>query len=685
MMQGPIRRLVRERVERRDDARLASAWIGLDRPSTAPTGLSWLSHGPLPAVRVSSDAATSSSWVKGLPAAGPQPAVRVASDSPVLVMLGADEADGLREIVTNASGGARVYVLAGAGWGKGQIDPQVLQAPKVLIRRVPEVPATAVLTSLGSRLWLGGGWSLRLEDAQADTLRQTFLRLFWHEATEEAWSGGRLLAWRVAGDRPFDVPELPPSATVRLCAPDARLEGAIRGATIHLSAGAPPDAAPRRLCIPASPNHHDRLAALSRAGTEVTWHERGLPDLIVGSGGSEALLHGSRGRLRIRLSPPQASEVGRVLDTMGRWTFQTDVRLGDPSLRAVSVWLSGEASARTVEAEQVIDVSEVTAATLRAMPDMTPSAMPTAQPLALSVRYRWTVVPPRVPPGTEEDALVGRWRKLDEDWTARLARVRESLEAANDDRGRIGRAFSRLMSAMLGFERTHGGLIAQVASMEAKRPSAAGPVGAPALLSRLAEIEEQTKKLRDDLEEAERKAREGEEREKQETAWRGRVGAATKDLPARRAELAAAEGRRPTITADLASIEEALKSADKDARKDLTASQRKLSDDLARANSEVTRLRAELSSLEQLAGERFEFRPPSPPGARPAQAGGRFVPPSSAPRTASVVPDEAPPEVGALRSQKGQRYLVIQTWEELAKGEQAAARLSAKLVAPENA
>jgi hypothetical protein len=49
------------------------------------------------------------------------------------------------------------------------------------------------------------------------------------------------------------------------------------------------------------------------------------------------------------------------------------------------------------------------------------------------------------------------------------------------------------------------------------------------------------------------------------------------------------------------------------------------------------------------------------------------------------VPDEAPPEVGALRSQKGQRYLVIQTWEELAKGEQAAARLSAKLVAPENA
>jgi hypothetical protein len=41
--------------------------------------------------------------------------------------------------------------------------------------------------------------------------------------------------------------------------------------------------------------------------------------------------------------------------------------------------------------------------------------------------------------------------------------------------------------------------------------------------------------------------------------------------------------------------------------------------------------------------------------------------------------------VGSLRSHKGQRYLVIQTWEQLAAGEQTASRLAAKLVAPENA
>ena len=50
-----------------------------------------------------------------------------------------------------------------------------------------------------------------------------------------------------------------------------------------------------------------------------------------------------------------------------------------------------------------------------------------------------------------------------------------------------------------------------------------------------------------------------------------------------------------------------------------------------------------------------------------------------------TVPEDALPEVGALRVVKGQRYLVIETWEELDRGEQEASRLSAKLVAQEDA
>jgi hypothetical protein len=377
--------------------------------------------------------------------------------------------------------------------------------------------------------------------------------------------------------------------------------------------------------------------------------------------------------------------VARLLESPPAWRFQTGVRLGEASHRSAQFWLPGEAAARGLEGEQLIAVPDVTAPSLREVLATAPASVPAPQPLALAVRYQWTVVPPRVPAGAEEDALVGRWRKLDEDWTARLARVREALVTAEGDRGRIGRAFSRLVSAMLGFERTHGGLLARVAALEAQRPSATGPSGAPALLAQLGEIEDAARKLQVDLEEAERKARDDEELEKQQAAWQGRVDAANRNLPERRTALATAESRRAAIAQELRGIEESLKSEAKEAKKDLTANQRKLSDDLDRANKEVTRLRGEISALEQQAAERFEFRPPPAPTGRPAQHGGRFVPPAFSTRPASNVPDEALPEVGSLQSHKGQRYLVLQTWEQLAVGEQTAARLSAKLVAPENA
>jgi hypothetical protein len=295
------------------------------------------------------------------------------------------------------------------------------------------------------------------------------------------------------------------------------------------------------------------------------------------------------------------------------------------------------------------------------------------------------VVPPRVPAGADEDALVGRWRKLDEEWSARLARVREALVAAEGDRGRIGRAFSRLVAAMLGFKHTHGGLLTRLDALDAQRPSAAGPSGAPALLTQLGDIEDAARRLQADLEEAERKAREDEEREKQQAEWQTRVDGAKRDLPERRTALTTTEGRRAAVAEELRGIEEAMKAADKEARKDLTANQRKLSDDLQRANKDVSRLRGEIAALEQQATERFDFRAPQPPPGRAGQPGGRFVPSTSSARPAVQVPDEALPEVGSLRNHRGQRYLVIQSWEQLASGEQTASRLAARLVAPENA
>lgn len=657
-MQGPIQRLARHRVEPRADARLATVWIGGATGEPVWTDGAWLTR---TAGRASS-----------------------AGNAPALVLLGNGSEDARAALLAHAAAGARVYALVGPEWGQGHADNQVLQAPRVLVRRLAEVPASAAHAGTEARLWIGGGFILQLDPTQAEALRQTFLRLFWHEATEEAWSGGRHFVWRPARERPFDVPEVPASASVRWEPADARLSGDARGALMHVGGGLPPDQAPRRLWFPAGPEHHERLARLAHAGVDVLWSDRGLPDLQVNGGAGEVLLPGTCGRLRVRLTAQQAPEVARLLEAPPAWQFKANVRLGDASHRAARFWLAGEAAARRLEAEQIVDVPDVSATSLREVPATAPASVPVPQPLALAVRYQWTVVPPRVPTGAEDDALVGRWRKLDEEWTARLARLREALVAAEGDRGRIGRAFSRLVSAMLGFERTHGGLLTRVGALEAQRPSAAGPTGAPALLAQLGEIEDAARKLQADLEEAERKAREDDEREKQQAAWQSRVNAANRDLPDRRTALTTAESRRAAIAEELLGIEEALKSPDTEAKKDLTANQRKLSDDLQRANKEVTRLRGKITSLELQADERFEFRPPPAPTGRPAQPGGRFVPAAPSARRASNVPDEALPEEGSLRSHKGQRYLVLQKWEQLATGEPAAARLAARLVAPEN-
>jgi hypothetical protein len=659
MKKGRIQRLAQHRVEPRADARLPTAWIGGATGQPRWTDGAWLTRTPGKAV--------------------PPP------NGPVLVLLGESSEDARDALLAHAAAGTRVYALVGPGWGKERADSQVLQAPRVLVRRLAEVPASAVHAGTEARLWLGGGFILRLDPTQADELRQNFLRLFWHEATEEAWSGGHQFVWRPARERPFDVPAVPASASLRWDPADARLSGDACGALVHLNGGLPPDSAPVRLWIPAGPQHHDRLAKLVQAGVEVLWADRGLPDLQVNSDSGEVLLPGTRGRLRVRLTAQQAPEVARLLEAPPAWQFQANVCLGEASHRAAQFWLPGEAAARGLEAEQIVEVPDVLASSLRELPVTAPASVPAPQPLALAVRYQWTVVPPRVPTGAEEDALVGRWRKLDDDWTARLARVREALVAAEGDRGRIGRAFSRLVSAMLGFERTHGGLLTRVSTLEEQRPSAAGPRGAPALLAQLVEIEDAARKLQADLDEAERRAREDAEREKQQVAWQSRVDAASRDLADRRTAQATAESRRATIAAELRGIEDSLTSADKDTKKDLNANQRKLSDDLQRTNKEITRLRGEITALEQQAAEQFEFRQPPAPTGRPTQPGGRFVPSASSARPASNVPDEALPEVGSLRSQKGQRYLVLEEWEQLATGEKAAARLAAKLVAPENA
>lgn len=663
MMQGPIQRTVRFLVEPRVDARLPTAWVGGAVGAVGPTVWTdgtWLTR-------------TSARQVGG------------SANAPVCVLLGDDAQDARAELLAQAGAGARVYALVGPGWGKEQADSQLLQAPRVLLRRLPDVPASAVHVGSEARLWIGGGFVLRLDANQAEALRQAFVRLFWHEATEEAWSGGRQFAWRPARERPFDVPEVPASASVRWEPPDARLTGDARGSLLHITAGLPPDAPPRRLWYPAGPDHQERLARLAKSGVEVLWADRGLPDLYVAEGGGEVLLPGTRARLRLRLTPAQAGEVGRLLEAPPAWRFHADLRLGELNHRSGRFWLPGEGSARGLEAEQLVEVADVQAASLRAVPDTTPASFPAAQPLALAIRYQWTVVPPRVPVGAEEDALVGRWGKLDEDWHARLKRLRDALVAAEGDRGRIVHTFSRLVSAMLGFERTNSGLLARVEGLATERPSRSGPSGAPTLLAQLEEIENAARKLQADLNDAESNARAAEELAEQQKEWETRTANKRAEAAQLRSELEQELERQAKLAEEAAEIEAASTGAAPETLKDLDARRMRNSDERKATEASIKKLRYDIKRREEDADTPFAYRPKTS-GPPPKQSGGaRFVPPTSGTRPASDVPDEALPAVGSLRRHKGQRYLVIESWEQLDAGEQAASRLSAKLVAPENA
>lgn len=87
--------------------------------------------------------------------------------------------------------------------------------------------------------------------------------------------------------------------------------------------------------------------------------------------------------------------------------------------------------------------------------------------------------------------------------------------------------------------------------------------------------------------------------------------------------------------------------------------------------------------LEKRAAETFTFKPAPKPTIRPAQGAARFIPQAIPARTGPNIPDEALPSKGVLRRHRGQRYLVIETWEELTHGEKDAVRLNARLVSSE--
>ncbi|MCL2823166.1 MAG: hypothetical protein FWD57_04180 [Polyangiaceae bacterium] len=661
-MNGPIVRITRERIQERSETIIHASWLHHPSDSLEPVRYSF----------------SNETWIRG-----PELVLGQCPASPVLVILGPD-AQANTKILRYATTATRIYAIVDSN-----TNLDGLQSPKVLARRVAEVPASAFQSAGDSRVWVGGGLSVKLDDRQGDALRHMFLRLFWYDGIEEAWLDGRQLLWRPSRDRPFDVPELPVDAPIRLVPPKTLLSHDLRNAIVHITCGDPPTVAPRQLWFPPGAAHHKQLAKLVRDGTEVHWSQLSLPDLCIGASSGEALLAGSRHKLRILLTAEQAFEAEVLLDRKPAWRFRTDVCIGDLAVREMEFWLPDTNGPHSLEEMQDIGIPKVQADSIRGMPDAKPSTWPAPQPLALSARYLWTVLPARLPAGSEEDQIVKRWRTIDDTWKKRTTMVIDALESLEHERTRLDARFPAMKRSLLGFAQQHKVLSIEALSLVAACPSKLGPAIAETDFCRLAELEKAVEGQQNAIRDAEKKACEDEEREKQRSEWAIRINTAKERAARVEKELTAAKEREHELNEEKPVMDELLRMAKSKEAEDIEVMKMRNRDERQKTVKLVKKLTNELTKHDQDARIPFSFTPSKPTPKAQGGTGKRFVPtasggPSAEAATSLSFPVSLP-EIGSLRTHKGKRYLVIDKWEHLDAGEREASRLSAALVAPEKA
>jgi hypothetical protein len=615
-----------------------------------------------------------------------------------LLMLSAHVPAGAVEAMLGAAErGARVYVLASPGFGEGALEHGLSQRrdARVLVRRLEGLPVSCALARRGERagVWLGPGpdqaprWWLPLSPAQGEALFRAALYLFWHEAEEEAWTGGGPLRFQRALERPFDVPPPHGSTPVSLSRSGPALD-VEAGDLLHLPStelAMRGDSRPGVLFHPAQSQGLEPLAALARAGTRVCWEELGLPPFH--GNDRRAVLEPTSGTwtLRLALEPAQAGALHQLAllgHERATWKLRTDLPLAE--VRG-EVWLPGAPALQQRLDAVELGAGSVQASEPRQMPDSAPKQWPPPPELALNVTYRWKVHPPRQPTGASEAPLVREWRQLDTHVEQRLKALRERLARADERSGFLEKTFAALAGPLLGFGRTRKDLLQEVDEVSKRKPSAQGREGARALLTTLAALESRAEKLTDDMGQAEQKAREDQEREEQRKVFDQKRRDAKVLLADLQRQL---EDLRPQLAAkeeEKRQADEALKKSPKD--KDLKARADSLGGDTFHLQKQRKHLESQLKSAEQTLKQEFEFRPsrPSTPPSKEAARPARGFIPDAPPRASDDVPAEALPSVGRLMQHKSERYLVISSWEELSGGERDAERLKARLVAPPEA
>lgn len=662
MLQGPITKISRENAVDRSKEKLPSVWVKSQAGSKPVLDLKHF----------------------GSPAA---PLVQANPTSPVLIMLGEHDLAVYQTLLIQAKTGARVYVLVGQGWSKGQGDKELLACPTVLIRKIPEVPVTGLFANDRAALWIGPKGSLSLDPQQSAAFRHLFLRLFWHQATEEAWTGAEKLSWRSAQERPFDVPELGAGGPLQLAPANASLEPKGEKALYHSTSSSAPVTPFRRLWIKPNSGHHSELAKLAGKGTEIVWDDLGLPEVLVERDRGEILLPGSTHRLKVVLDQEQTVELTSLLkQQQTQWCFRLEQVLGDECLSNANLWLPGDKESRTRLPEQLISHDDIRAESLRMVTATSPASWKAPDPLALTVRYHWSALPPTLPDGSDEDQLVLNWRKVDQTFQNRIGELELALKRMGENQQSLAGGLGKWLANMLGFTSNRTQLNADLISLKSKTPSLCGPVDATKLLTSLDDVANRCQTLGADLEKAGKDAQLKKEEEEQRSIWEEKRSGEQKNLKDAQLNQEQDNTKLHRITAKLGDIQAKLADASESDAKDLKVEKDKLSDEETKLTKGLKDLRSQIDSLNKNLEQSFVFKPSAKSDFKGGKSAGHFIPEAvkTAPRL--DLPKEALPSVGELRCVKKtqKRYLVIETWEQLDQGESDATRLKAELVARKN-
>ena len=405
------------------------------------------------------------------------------------------------------------------------------------------------------------------------------------------------------------------------------------------------------------------------AGSEVIGLAQVLPDMWVTPTEGEIEWPVADFMLRIRLSPSQAHPLH---DSLLR-ARPTAILRKEAPLRTLSgaVWLPNAAAAKPCIDEEEIKVGEVSCESLDEVSNKEPAKWPEAPPLVRKAVFTWTNVPAIPPAKAIRSGLYQQWEEADKSLSSRVNTCGDLLRSAGERSDQARSTLGRWFEGVLGLDRKRRELLAEFESLAAVRLVGGSVDAARGFVARLETLEVGVQEYARGVDSDIVKADEQQQREQ----WEKDQAEHKKSLNEIDAKITAAKQRKTSIDEE---IREGQRKGESES--DWKARQRKLNDDLKSTNGEIARLNGSRSEPEQAL--KRPFSPKLRQGNDAKGKGGKgFVPAPPKGSATPRIPAEALPSLGELLEAGSDRFLAIETWEQLDAGRAEAARLKARLVA----